>query len=60
MAIEYKLVHSVEEANQLSDDGWELFTILPAGQNGGPDRIYMRREKRRGVTAGFNKEANPR
>jgi hypothetical protein len=58
--IEYKLVHSVEEANQLSDEGWELFTILPAGPNGGPDRIYMRREKRRGMTPGFNKESNPR
>jgi hypothetical protein len=44
MAFEYKVVNSVEEANQLSDDGFELFTILPPGPSGGPDRLYLRRE----------------
>ena len=47
MAFEYKVVTTVDEANQLSDDGFELFTILPPGPAGGPDRLYMRREKRR-------------
>jgi hypothetical protein len=57
MPYEYKLVHSVDEANQASDEGFELFTILPAGPNGGPDRIYLRREKRRGQTPGFSRES---
>jgi hypothetical protein len=59
MPFEYKVVSTVDEANQLSDDGYELFTILPPGPNGGPDRIYLRREKRRGQSAGFSKESKP-
>jgi hypothetical protein len=57
MAFEYRVVNTVEDANQLADDGFELFTILPPGPNGGPDRIYLRREKRRGQTAGFAMES---
>jgi hypothetical protein len=57
MAFEYRVVTSVNEANQLSEDGFELFTILPPGPNGGPDRIYLRREKRRGQTPGFSRES---
>ena len=57
MAFEYKVVSTVEEANQLSEDGFELFTILPPGPNGGPDRLYLRREKRRGQSPGFSKES---
>ncbi len=52
MAFEYKVVTTVEEANQL-----ELFTILPPGPAGGPDRLYLRREKRRGQTPGFSRES---
>src|SRR5207302_717690 len=59
MPFEYKVVHTVEEANQLGDEGFELFTILPPGPNGGPDRIYLRREKRRGQTPGFSRESKP-
>jgi hypothetical protein len=57
MPFEYKVVSSVDEANRLSDEGYELFTILPPGPNGGPDRIYLRREKRRGQTPGFSRES---
>jgi hypothetical protein len=57
MAFEYKVVNTVEEANQLSEDGYELFTILPPGPNGGADRLYLRREKRRGQTPGFSRES---
>jgi hypothetical protein len=57
MAFEYRVVNTVEDANQLADDGFELFTILPPGPTGGPDRIYLRREKRRGQTAGFAMES---
>jgi hypothetical protein len=57
MSIEYRVVQTVEEANKLSEDGWELFTILPPGPAGGPDRIYLRREKRRGQTPGFARES---
>jgi hypothetical protein len=58
MAFEYRMVSSVEEANQLADEGFELFQIVPAGQNGATDRIYLRREKRRGATPGFVRESN--
>ncbi len=58
MAFEYKLANSVDEANQLAEEGFELFQIVPAGSNGGPDRIYLRREKRRGQTPGFIRESN--
>lgn len=58
MPFEYKLVNSVDEANRLADEGFELFQIVPAGANGGQDRIYLRREKRRGATPGFIKESN--
>jgi hypothetical protein len=57
MGFEYRVVTSVDEANQLSEDGFELFTILPPGPNGGPDRMYLRREKRRGQTPGFSRES---
>jgi hypothetical protein len=57
MAFEYRVVDSVEEANRLGDEGFELFTILPPGPSGGPDRIYLRREKRRGQTPGFTRES---
>lgn len=57
MPFEYRLVHSVEEANGLSDQGFEVFTILAPGPNGGPDRIYLRREKRMGPVPGFSREA---
>src|ERR1700694_5092024 len=57
MPFEYKVVNTVEEGNQLSEDGFELFTILPPGPNGGPDRMYLRREKRRGQTPGFSRES---
>ncbi len=60
MAFEYRLVHTVEEANELSDQGFEVFTILPPGPNGGPDRIYLRREKRHGPTPGFSVESRNR
>ena len=57
MAFEYRVVNTVEEASQLSEDGFELFTILPPGPAGGPDRMYLRREKRRGQTPGFARES---
>jgi hypothetical protein len=57
MPFEYRVVNTVEEATQLSDDGFELFTILPPGATGGPDRLYLRREKRRGQTPGFSRES---
>ncbi|TMF10753.1 MAG: hypothetical protein E6I37_11780 [Chloroflexi bacterium] len=57
MPFEYRVVNSVEEANQLSEDGFELFTILPPGPTGGPDRMYLRRDKRRGQTPGFSRES---
>ncbi len=60
MAFEYRLVHTVEDANQLSDQGFEVFTILPPGPDGGPDRIYLRREKRSGSATGFSPEPKPR
>ncbi len=60
MAFEYRLVHTVEEANQLSDQGFEVFTILAPGPNGGQDRIYLRREKRTGATPGFSVEPKAR
>jgi hypothetical protein len=60
MSFEYRVVHTIEELNQLSEEGFELFTILPPGPNGGPDRIYLRREKRRGPAAGFSRESNAR
>ncbi len=60
MPYEYRLVHTVEEANQLSEEGFELFTILPAGANGGPDRLYLRRERRRGSTGFLPGETNAR
>ena len=41
----------------LRSDGFELFTILPPGPAGGPDRMYLRREKRRGQTPGFSRES---
>ncbi len=56
MPFEYRLVHSVEEANELSEQGFEVFTILPPGPNSGPDRIYLRREKRLGPVPGFSRE----
>ena len=40
MPFEYKVVNTVEEANQLSEDGFELFTILPPGPTG--QRILRR------------------
>jgi len=57
MAFEYRVVNTVEEASQLSEDGFELFTILPPGPAGGPDRMYLRREKLRGHTPGFTRES---
>lgn len=53
MPFEYRVAATVEEANKLSDQGFEVFTILPPGPNGGADRIYLRREKRSGSGAGF-------
>lgn len=57
MPFEYKVVDSIDEANQLADQGFELFTILPPGPAGGSDRIYLRREKPRGQTPGFIRES---
>lgn len=57
MPFEYKVVDSIDEANQLSDQGFELFTILPPGPAGGSDRIYLRREKPRGQLPGFVRES---
>ncbi|HEX3628953.1 MAG TPA: hypothetical protein VHW91_00655 [Candidatus Dormibacteraeota bacterium] len=57
MSFEYKVVETVDEANQLSEEGYELFTILPPGPAGGRDRLYFRREKRRGQTPGFSRES---
>jgi hypothetical protein len=58
---EYRLVTTVEELNKLSDEGYELLQIVPAGQDGkAGDRIYMRREKRRGQTPGFSAQSNTR
>jgi hypothetical protein len=57
MPFEYRVVTTVEEANQLSEDGFELFTIVPPGPAGGPDRMYLRRDKRRGQTPGFARES---
>jgi len=57
MSFEYKVVDSIDEANRLSDQGFELFTILPPGPAGGADRIYLRREKPRGQTPGFVRES---
>jgi len=53
MPFEYRMVTTVEEANQLSEQGFELFTVLPPGPNGGPDRLYLRRERPRGQSPGF-------
>jgi len=41
MGFEYKVVDSVDDANRLADEGFELFTILPPGPAGGADRIYL-------------------
>lgn len=60
MPFEYRVAATVEEANQLSDQGFEVFTILPPGPNGGGDRIYLRREKRSGSGAGFAVEPRPK
>jgi hypothetical protein len=60
MPFEYRVAATVEEANQLSDQGFEVFTILPPGPNGGADRIYLRREKRTGSGAGFSVEPRPK
>jgi len=60
MSFEYRLVQTVEEANQLSDQGFEVFTILPPGPNGGGDRIYLRRERRSGPAPGFSLEPKSR
>jgi hypothetical protein len=53
MPFEYRVVHTVDEANQLAEQGFELFQILPPGPNGGPDRLYLRREKPKGQSPGF-------
>ena len=53
MPFEYRMVTTVEEANQLSEQGFELFTVLPPGPNGGPDRLYLRRERPKGQSPGF-------
>src|SRR2546427_11439063 len=57
MPFEYRVVNTVEEANPLSDDGFELFTILPPGPTRGPARVYPRRDKRRGQTPRVATEA---
>src|SRR2546427_10184736 len=57
MPFEYRVVNTVEEANRLADDGLELVTILPPGPAGGPDAMYLRRDKRRGQTPGFARES---
>jgi hypothetical protein len=57
MSFEYRVVDSIDEANQLSDQGFELFTILPPGPAGGQDRMYLRREKPRGQAPGFVRES---
>jgi hypothetical protein len=57
MGFEYKVVDSVDDANRLADEGFELFTILPPGPAGGADRIYLRREKPRGQAPGFLRES---
>ena len=61
MPFEYRLVTTVEELNKLSEEGYELLQIVPAGPDGkGGDRIYLRREKRRGQTPGFSAQSNTR
>lgn len=60
MPFEYRMVTTVEEANELSEQGFELFTVLPPGPSGGPDRLYLRREKPRGQTPGFSVGNSPR
>lgn len=57
MGFEYKVVDSVDDANRLADEGFELFTILPPGPAGGADRLYLRREKPRGQAPGFLRES---
>jgi hypothetical protein len=57
MGFEYKVVDSLDDANRLADEGFELFTILPPGPAGGADRIYLRREKPRGKAPGFLRES---
>lgn len=57
MGFEYKVVDSLDDANRLADEGFELFTILPPGPAGGADRIYLRREKPRGQAPGFLRES---
>jgi hypothetical protein len=54
MPFEYKMVTTVDELNQLSEQGFELYSILPPGPNGGPDRMYLRRERPKGQTPGFS------
>ena len=50
MSFEYKVVDSVEEANRLSAQGFERFTILPPGPTGGADPRYTRRAQQRART----------
>lgn len=53
---EYRVVDSVDEANRLALDGFEIFYIVaqPAGNGAQPrDHLYLRREARRNSATGF-------
>jgi len=58
---EYRVVDSVEEANRLAQDGYEIFYIVaPPAPDGvlQRDHIYLRREAPRAGSTGF--APNPR
>ncbi len=54
--LEYRIVDSIEEANRLAHDGFEIFYIVaPPALDGAQqrDHIYLRREARRSSATGF-------
>ncbi len=59
--LEYRVVDSVDEANRLAEEGYEIFYIVAVPAPNGEaqrDHIYLRREARRSGTTGF--APNPR
>jgi hypothetical protein len=59
---EYRMADSIDEANRLAQDGYEIFYIVraPAADGGQPrDHIYLRREGRRSSPPGFSASTPP-
>jgi hypothetical protein len=59
---EYRMTDSIEEANRMAQDGYEIFYIVAASAvDGGrsPDHIYLRREGRRSTPPGFSASPAP-